>query len=67
LYQGKYDRNSGLSLSGHFLKHATIAPYLDHKPTEIEIVEAIRYHYPIGIQRAMLSTQIKSIEEALSY
>ena len=65
LYQGIYDRNSGLSLSGYFLKQATIASYLDPKPTEIEITEALRYHYPIGIQRAMLSTQIRSIEETL--
>ncbi|PNF31075.1 hypothetical protein B7P43_G16968 [Cryptotermes secundus] len=65
LYQGQYDRNSGLSLSGYFLKQATIASYLDPKPTEIEITEALRYHYPIGIQRAMLSTQLRSIEETL--
>jgi hypothetical protein len=65
LYRGNYDRNSGLSLSGYFLKQATIASYLDPKPTEIEITEALRSHYPIGIQRAMLSTQSRSIEETL--
>jgi hypothetical protein len=65
LYQGKYNRSSNLSLSGYFLKHATMASYLDPRPSDIEIIEAIRYHYPIGVQRAMISNQLKTIEETL--
>jgi hypothetical protein len=65
LYQGKYNRSANLSLSGYFLKYATMASYLDPRPSDVEIVEAIRYHYPIGIQRAMLSGQLKTIGETL--
>ncbi|PNF16798.1 hypothetical protein B7P43_G18328 [Cryptotermes secundus] len=65
LYQGKYNRQSNLSLSGHFLKYATMASYLDPKPTASEIIEALRDHFPISVQRAMLSTQLRSIGEAL--
>jgi hypothetical protein len=32
LYQAKYNRQSGLSLSGHFLKYAMLASYLEPKP-----------------------------------
>jgi hypothetical protein len=65
LYQGKYNRNSGLSLSAYFMQQATTASYLEPKLTDSEIVEAIRFHYPIHIQRAMLSNQLHSISEAL--
>jgi hypothetical protein len=65
LYQGKYNRSSNLSLSGYFLKHATMASYLDPRPSHVEIIEALRFHYPIGVQRAMLTTQLKTIEDTL--
>jgi hypothetical protein len=65
LYQEKYNRNSNLSLSGYFLKYATIASYLEPRPTDVEIIEAIRYHFPIGAQRAMLTNQLRTIEETL--
>ncbi|XP_033607196.1 uncharacterized protein LOC117282271 isoform X2 [Cryptotermes secundus] len=48
LYQSKYSRQSGLSLSAHFLKHATSAFYLDPKPTESEVIHAIIPHFPIA-------------------
>jgi hypothetical protein len=35
LYQGKYDRSSQLTLSGHFLKYATMASYLEPRPTDV--------------------------------
>ena len=65
LYQAKYDRRSGLSLSGHFLKHVTMASYLNPRPSDGELIEAIRAHYPIGVQRAMLTNQLQTIEQAL--
>jgi hypothetical protein len=65
LYQGKYNRNAGLTLSGHFLKFATMASYLDPRPSDVEIIEAIRFHYPMGIQKSMLSSQLRGIGEAL--
>jgi hypothetical protein len=65
LYQDKYNKQSNLSLSAHFFKYATMASYLDPKPSDTEIIEAIRYHYPLNVQRAMLNIQIRTISEAL--
>jgi hypothetical protein len=65
LYHGKYNRDSQLSLSGHFLKYATMASYLEPRPTDVEVIEAIRYHFPWGMQRAMLSNQLHTIESTL--
>jgi hypothetical protein len=42
-----------------------MASYLDPRPTDVEIIEAIRYHFPIHVQRVMLGTQLRSISEAL--
>jgi hypothetical protein len=42
-----------------------MASYLEPRPTDEEIVEAIQYHFPISMHRAMLSTQLRSVGEAL--
>ena len=65
LYQTKYDRRSGLTLSAHFLKFATTASYLEPRPSDIEVIEAIRSHFPVVVQRAMLTNQLHTIEETL--
>jgi hypothetical protein len=65
LYQGKYTKHSKLSLSAYFLKQATLASYLDPKPTEVETIEALRFHYPFDVQRALLNIQTKTISETL--
>jgi hypothetical protein len=59
------NRQSNLSLSAYFLKYATMVSYLDPKPSDIKIIEAIRYHFPISVQRAMLSMQLTSIGEIM--
>jgi hypothetical protein len=66
LYQEKYNRQSNLSLSGHFLKYATLASYLEPRPSDIEIIEAIRQHFPITVQRAMLGNQLNTVQETLN-
>jgi hypothetical protein len=42
-----------------------MASYLESRPTDVEIIEAIRYHFPIGVQRAMLTNQLRTIKETL--
>jgi hypothetical protein len=65
LYQDKYTKHSNLSLSAYFLKYATLASYLDPKLTEVEIIEALGFHYPFEVQRAILNIQTKTISETL--
>jgi hypothetical protein len=65
LYQGKYNQHMNLSLSAYFLKQVTMASYLEPKPTEIEIIEALRFHYPIDIQKSLLNIQTRTISETL--
>jgi hypothetical protein len=65
LCQGKYNQHMNLSLSAYFLKQVTMASYLEPKPTEIEIIEAPRFHYPIDIQKSLLNIQTRTIIETL--
>jgi hypothetical protein len=41
-----------------------MASYLP-RPTDVEVIEAIRYHFPIGVQRAMLTNQLHTTDEVL--
>jgi hypothetical protein len=43
----------------------TLASYLDPKPTEVEIIEALKFRYPFEVQRAILNIQTKTISETL--
>jgi hypothetical protein len=65
LYQGRYDRGAGVSLSAYFLRQATTASYLEPKLNPVEIIQLLRTHYPVHIQRVMLSNQLSTIEQAL--
>jgi hypothetical protein len=67
LYQDKFNPNAGISFSAHFIKYAKTAAYLEPKPTETEVIEAIRYHFPIRIQRILLCTKLDSIGEAVEF
>jgi hypothetical protein len=42
-----------------------MASYLEPRPTDEEVIEAIRYHFPSSAQHAMLSTQLRLLGEAL--
>jgi hypothetical protein len=37
-----------------------VASYLDPKPIDIKIIEAIRYQYPLSVRRAMLNIQLNT-------
>jgi hypothetical protein len=65
LYQGKYNRQSNLSLSGYFLKYATLASYLQPRISDSEFVQIITFHFPVGIQKIMLSTQLRTVNDTL--
>jgi hypothetical protein len=32
----------------------------------VEVIEAIRYHFPLSVQRAMLTNQLHTLEETLN-
>jgi hypothetical protein len=42
-----------------------MASYLEPPPTDVEVSNAIRYHFQIGVQRAMLTNQLHTIDATL--
>jgi hypothetical protein len=42
-----------------------MASYLEPRPTDVEVIEAIRHHFPVMVQRAMIGTQLSTVGEAL--
>ncbi|PNF36021.1 hypothetical protein B7P43_G18443, partial [Cryptotermes secundus] len=65
LYQSRYEKGGGLTLSAHLLKFATMASYLEPRLTDQEIIEAIRSHYPLKIQELLVSTKLNTVAEFL--
>jgi hypothetical protein len=65
LYQSKYNHSAGLSLTVHFLKYVTPASYLEPNLSDYEITEAIRCHYPVEIQKLLVTTKMNTIAETL--
>jgi hypothetical protein len=67
IYQDKYDRQSDLSMSSHFRKFAVLASYLEPKLGDGELIDALRSHFPVYAQRAMLGANISTIQEAIDF
>ena len=67
IYQDSFNNSGNESLSAHFLRHAMMAANLTPKMSELESIDAVGGHYPNYVQRAILSANVKTIEEAITF
>jgi hypothetical protein len=67
IYQGRYDRNGGESMTEHYVRYASLAANLQPPLTEYDLVTALTSHFSMEIQRAMLAANLKSSQEALAF
>ncbi|PNF20254.1 hypothetical protein B7P43_G15482 [Cryptotermes secundus] len=67
IYQDKYNKQNGLTLSGHFLKYAVLASYLRPKMSDVELINALMSHFALHIQRSFASVQVTSIQDAVNF
>jgi hypothetical protein len=42
-----------------------MASYLESRPTDMEVIEAVRRHFPVMVQRAVIGTQLSMVQETL--
>jgi hypothetical protein len=63
----RVSKNCDECRSAHFLRYAMLAANLTPKISELEIIAAIGGHCPNYIQRALLSANVQTIQEALSF
>jgi hypothetical protein len=54
-------------MSAHFLKYAVLAANLTPKLSELDLVDAVAGHYPVCVQRSLLSASVRTVQEALSF
>jgi hypothetical protein len=47
------------------LKYTAMASYLEPTPTDVEVIEAIRHHFLVMVQRAMIGIQLSTVGVAL--
>jgi hypothetical protein len=67
IYQVTYNKQSGLTLSGHFLKYFVLASYFQPKMADAELINALMSHFAMHIQRRYASIQINSIQDAINF
>lgn len=48
------------------MKYATLPKYLEPRPTDVEIIEALKTHYPRDVQKVLLSIQTNTINEVVA-
>jgi hypothetical protein len=65
--QDRFNKSGDESLSAHFLQYTMMAANLTPKMSELEINDAIGGHYPNYIQHALLSANVKTIQEDLRF
>jgi len=66
IYQGKYDRNGGESMTEHYVRYESLAANLQPPLTEYDLVTALTSHFSLEI-RAMLAANLRSTQEALAF
>jgi hypothetical protein len=54
-------------MSAHFLRYSVMAAHLSPRLSELDLIDAIAGHFPSYVQRAILSANVRSIQEALSF
>jgi hypothetical protein len=66
IYQDKYNKQSRLTLSGHFLKYAVLA-YLQQKMADVELINALMSHFALQLQISYASVQVASIKDVINF
>ena len=66
IYQDKFTRQDGESMTSHYLKYANLAANLQPAMSEEDLVGALTSHYPIVVQRSSISGNIKTTQDAIN-
>jgi hypothetical protein len=65
IYQDRYQKGSNLSMSEHFLKYAVLASYLEPKMPNVELIDAVKFHFPVYVQNSFAAAQLTCVQDAL--
>jgi hypothetical protein len=65
-YQDKFARQDGESMTSHYLRYENLAANLQPAMREEDLVGALTSHYPIAVQRSLISGNIKTMQDAIN-
>jgi hypothetical protein len=60
IYQNKFTRQDGESMTSHYFRHANLAANLQPAMSEEDLTGDLTSHYPIAIQRSLISGHVKT-------
>lgn len=66
IYQDKFTRQDGETMTSHYLKYANLAANLQPAMSEEDLIGALTSHYPIAVQRSLISGNIKTTQDAIN-
>jgi hypothetical protein len=66
IYQDKFTRQDGESMTSHYLKYANLAANLQPAMSEEDLVGALTSHYPIVVQISLIDGNIKTTQDAIN-
>jgi len=66
IYQDKFTRKDGESMTSHHLRYANLAANLQPAMSEEDLVGALTSHYPIVVQRSLISGNFKTTQDAIN-
>jgi hypothetical protein len=52
-------------MSDHFLKYAVLASFLEPRLPDMELIEALKFHFPIFVQNSFAAAHLTSVQDAL--
>jgi hypothetical protein len=67
IYQDKFNRQNGKTMSDHFLSYAVLGRHLQPQMGDQELIAALKAHYPISVQKIWVAKQPGSVEEVVSF
>jgi hypothetical protein len=66
IYRSRYEKSIDGSMASHYFKYSVFGTSLQPPVSELKIIEAITSSYPPWVQKLYVTSNIKTIQDALS-
>ncbi|PNF42060.1 hypothetical protein B7P43_G10991 [Cryptotermes secundus] len=64
IYQDRYDPRGAANYCDHLMKYAVKAKYLEPPMSNLEFLNALKEHYPLGVKKAWVVAKPQTLQEA---
>jgi hypothetical protein len=67
IYQDQYDYRGNENYCDHLMKYAVKAKYLEPPMSNLEFLNALKEHYPLGVKKAWIVAKPQTLSEAAAF